>query len=72
MNTGSFCVRCFPLCLFSLLSFPATLLFLRKGKKEPDALELDRLHQRQLELKSQLWQRASSGEAFVGSLLFLS
>lgn len=42
------CVLLFPLPFFFLLSFPATLfLFLRKGKKETGAFELDWLHQRQ-------------------------
>lgn len=47
-NTGFLCALLFPLCLSSLLSFPATLfLFLRKGNKETDASELDCPHQRQ-------------------------
>lgn len=46
-NTGSFCVLCFSLSFF-LLSFVATLfLFLRNGRKETDAFEVDWLHQRQ-------------------------
>lgn len=72
-NTGSFCVcSLFPLPLSSLPSFPAALsLFLRKGKKETGALELDWPHQRRrVPLIAVGFGGAASGEASVGPLLF--